>query len=192
MLELKANSAEVRIKIAEETKRVTGGVGVTSNINRAREAQVRAALEAQRDKVLRMKQVRDEGLVLAREVESAQRAYDALMARSTQTGLESQTTQSNAFLLTPADPPSDASSPKVMLNTMLAALLGVFLAVGAVLVMELMDRRVRTVDDVVQALGLPVLGTMPRANAKRFVAGRHVPSLSHQRMVGLPAPLKEA
>ena len=61
---------------------------------------MRAALEAQRAKVLRMKAVRDEGLVLVRDVENAQRAYDAVLARFTQTSLESQTTQSNVNVLT--------------------------------------------------------------------------------------------
>ena len=152
VVELKANIAELQVKIAEETQRVTGGVGVTGTINRAREAQVRASLAAQRAKVLNLKQVRDEGMVLARDVENAQRIYDALMARSTQTSLESQTTQSNINVLTQAVPPLEPSSPRIVLNTLLSVFLGSLLALGTAFLLELMDRRVRNVDDVVAAL----------------------------------------
>ena len=64
MVEAKASIAELRSRLDAETRRVTGGVGVTNTINRQREAEVRAALEAQRAKVLRLKAVRDEGAVL--------------------------------------------------------------------------------------------------------------------------------
>jgi len=40
---------------------------------------------------------------------------------------------------------------------------------------------------VVAALGLPVLGVLPKPNAKRFVSGRHA-QLMQQRVIGLPAP----
>ncbi|MCU0922036.1 MAG: chain length determinant protein EpsF [Burkholderiaceae bacterium] len=180
VLESRATLAELRSKLDAETRKVTSGVGVTSTINRQREAQVRNELEAQRAKVLRMKAVRDEGLVLQREVDNAQRSYDAILQRFTQTSLESQTTQSNVNLLAQAVPPVEPSSPKVLLNTLLSIFLGTLLAVGTALLLELMDRRVRNVDDVVGALGLPVLGVMPKPGAKlRLSAARPALALPH-------------
>jgi chain length determinant protein EpsF len=188
VVELKANIAELQVKIAEETKRVTGGVGVTSTINRAREAQLRASLAAQRNKVLDLKQVRDEGMVLAREVENAQRTYDSLMARSNQTSLESQTTQSNSNVLTQAVAPLVPSSPKVVLNTLLSVFLGALLALGAAFLLELLDRRVRSVDDVAAALQLPVLGIMPKPGAKIRRGRLQGPSMQQRLMAPLPQP----
>ncbi len=180
VVESRATLAELRSKLDAETRKVTSGVGVTSTINRQREAQVRNELEAQRAKVLRMKAVRDEGLVLQREVDNAQRSYDAILQRFTQTSLESQTTQSNVNLLAQAVPPVEPSSPKVLLNTLLSIFLGTLLAVGTALLLELMDRRVRNVDDVVGALGLPVLGVMPKPGAKlRLSAARPALALPH-------------
>ena len=187
VVEAKAISAELRNRIDGETRRVTGGVSVSSNINKQREAQVKRELESQRAKVLRMKAVRDEGQVLVREVESAQRTYDNLMARLNQTALESQSTQSYANMLTSAQPPAEHSSPKLLLNTLLAIFLGTLLAVGVALLLELSDRRVRAPEDVIAALGLPVLGVLPKPTAKRFSAGRHA-LLMQQRVIGLPAP----
>lgn len=187
VIEARANIAELRSRIDAETRKVTSGVGVTNTINKQREAQVRRELEAQRAKVLQMKAVRDEGQVLVREVENAQRTFDNLITRLNQTALESQATQSYANVLTQAQPPAEHASPKLLLNTALAVFLGALLAVGVALLLELSDRRVRAPEDVVAALGLPVLGVLPKPNAKRFVSGKHA-LLGHQRALGLPAP----
>jgi polysaccharide biosynthesis transport protein len=104
VIEARSNVAELRGKLESETRRVVGGVGVNNSINRSREAQTRASLEAQRSKVLRLRAVRDEGQVLARDVDNAQRTYDAVQTRLTQTNLESQAKQSNVFQLSEASP----------------------------------------------------------------------------------------
>jgi len=191
VVEARASVAELRARMEAETRRVTSGVAVTSTINTQREAQIKAALDAQRDKVLRMKGVRDEGMVLQRELESAQRAYDAVQVRLAQTSLESQTTQSNVNLLTQATPPLEPSSPIMVLNVALSIFLGGLLALGTALLLELMDRRVRSVDDVIAALDLPVIGVLPRPGAKRWSPGKALP-MDHRLMPALPGAAKEA
>lgn len=166
VIEARASIAELDKRIAEETRRVTGGVGVTGTINRQREAQLRADLESQRAKLLRMRAVRDEGAVLVRDVENAQRSYDAVLARLTQTSLESQTTQSNVNLLSAATVPIGHASPRVALNVLVALFLGTLLAVGAAVLLEVLDRRVRSPEDLAAALALPVIGVLPQPDGK--------------------------
>ena len=72
-----------------------------------------------------------------------------------------------------------------LLNTLLAVFMGTLLAVGVALVRELMDRRIRSLDDAVTALGLPVLGVMPKPGGKGR-AGLAQLSLMQQRLM---APL---
>ncbi|RQO62356.1 chain length determinant protein EpsF [Paucibacter sp. KBW04] len=192
VIEIKANIAETRKRIESETNRVTGGVTVSNTINKQRLAEVRASLEAQREKVLHLKAVRDEGSVIVRDVENAQRSYDAVLSRLTQTNLESQTTQSNVNILTQATQPLEASSPKVLRNTLLSVVIGAVLAIASAMALELMDRRVRAVEDIAAAVGLPVLGLIPKPNAKR---GKGVSPLSlmQQRLIkSLPAPKRSA
>jgi polysaccharide biosynthesis transport protein len=186
VVETKANLAELRSRLDAETRKVTSGVGVTNTINRQREAEVRASLEAQRAKVLRMKAVRDDGLVILREVESAQRAYEQLQLRLNQTSLESQTTQSNVNLLTQAEPPLEPSSPRILLNTALSIFLGALLAIGTALLLEMMDRRVRNVDDVLASLDLPVIGVMPKPGDKGMMGRKRVSMLQQRLMAPLP------
>ena len=183
VIEAKASIQELQTRVTEETRRVTGGVGITSTINRQREAQLRSELDAQRAKVLRMKQVRDEGTVLARDVENAQRTYDAVAGRLTQTSLESQATQSNVNVLTPASMPQTPASPRVFLNVMLALFVGTLLAVGVVIALEMLNRRVRSATDLVLALDLPVIGVLPKPASKR-PWGARAALAARQRLVG--------
>jgi polysaccharide biosynthesis transport protein len=185
VLELQANISELNRKIDSEMARVTGSLGVNSTVNSSREAQARAAVEAQRQKVLKLKEQRDEAAVLLRDVESAQRAYESVRARLMQTSLESQSNQTNIMPLESATEPTSASSPKVFLNTLLSVVLGAALAVGTALAIELTDRRMRSRDDVTALLDMPLLAQLPRVSfngsdtAKKesgfFLAGRSTP-----------------
>ena len=187
VIEAKASLAELRGRVAAETRRVTTSVGINANINRAREAEIRASLEAQRARVLKMKEQRDEASVLFRDVENAQKAYDGVAARLAQTSIESQTQLTNISVLNPAVEPSRHSSPRIRLNGMLAMFAGGILAIGAALLRELLDRRVRSIEDVMQLIDLPVIGVMPRPTRSLI----HRPTALQRRLLTpLPRPSK--
>jgi polysaccharide biosynthesis transport protein len=169
--ELKANIAELRSRLQNETSRVSGSVGVSNTVNRSREAETRTQLEAQRAKLLKLRGQRDEVAVLQRDVDSAQKAYEAVVARLNQSTLESQATATNVSVLTPAVQSNQPSSPKVLLNTLFSIVIGIALAVVAAFFMEWLDRRVRSSEDVITALDLPMLGVMPRPQARRLQSG---------------------
>lgn len=189
LAELRASMAELRARIDAETRRVTSGVSVTNSINRGREAEIRAALDAQRAKVLKLKSTRDDLQVLQRDVENAQRAYDGVLARLNQTSMESQTTQTNVSVLTPAVEPSKPSSPRVILNGVLGIFFGLLLGIAFALLAEFRNRKVRSPADILEGLGLPMLGVMLPPDAKPKFGRRAQQPLLMQRVLGqLPAP----
>jgi len=179
LIEQRALVAELNLKMRQETERLSRSVAISNGINGSREAQVRGSLEAQRTKVLKTKQLRDEMAVLQREVEHSQRAYDAVMTRLNLTSLESQNTLTNATVLVPASEPARPSSPQRLLITLLGMLVGGCLAVAVVLLREATDRRVRTLEDVSRSLGLPVLGRMLGRESRSLLGvrrGHPIPS----------------
>lgn len=182
VVEAKASLNELRSRLEAETKRITGGVAVSNSIMRQRESQIRAELEAQRTRVLRMKAVRDEGMLLVRDVEIAQRAFDAISQRFTQTSLESQTTQSNVNVLAEAQVPNQPSSPRVALNTCLGVFLGLIFAVAYALLREWRDPRVRTENDITSILRLPVIGVMIHPDRGLRITGKG-PSVMQARLM---------
>ncbi|MFG6447280.1 chain length determinant protein EpsF [Roseateles sp. BYS180W] len=159
--ELLANVNELKARLSTEVKRLSDGVSVTNTITKQREAQVRAELDEQKAKVLKLKQVRDEGMLIFRDVEAAQRAYDQIQQRLTQTSLESQVTSSNISLLTPATPPLIHSFPKITLNIALSVIIGALFGAAAVIGLELKDRKIRDTADLTALLSMPVLGVLP-------------------------------
>lgn len=168
--ELQANVAELRSKLDAETRSITGSVIVNNSVNQVRVSQVRSALEEQRAKVLKLKGERDEAAVLQRDVENAQRAYDAMFARVSQSHVESQLTQTNVSVLKHATPPPFPSSPKILLNSIVSVVLGLVLAIATVLVRERLDRRLRSSIDVEQILRQSFLGVLPAP--RRSLPGR--------------------
>jgi succinoglycan biosynthesis transport protein ExoP len=167
VIETRASNAELREKVDQETKRVSSSLSVTNAIQMQRDATGRAALEAQRERLLKLRSTRDEGQVLQREVENAQRTYDGVMARLTQSSIESQATLSNIGVLSQAVPPNDPSSPKLLLNAILSVLLGLLLAFGGVLALESLDARVRGAEDAVEMLGVPLMGIILAPGGKQ-------------------------
>jgi polysaccharide biosynthesis transport protein len=168
VIEIKASIAELNTRIGEETSRVSGGATVSNNINQVRLDQLKASLESQRTKVLKLKESRDELAVLAADVDSAQRAFDGVNARANQTELESRSTQTNLYVLNPASEPTQPSSPRTTLNMMLSLFVGTLLAVGVALLKELFDRRVRSAAELVQGLDLPLLGVLARKSTGKL------------------------
>ena len=162
VIEARASLAQVRQRLISETRRVSSSVGVNSTITRSREVEVRSALEAQRQKVLRLREQRDEVSRIQKEVEAAQRTYDAVVMRVSQTNLESQNTQTNISVLSPATVPPDPIFPKVGPNTLKGLLVGGAIGIAIALLLEMLDKRVRTLDDLSTGLDIPVLGAMPR------------------------------
>lgn len=151
---------ELKARLKSETAKVTSSIGTAGRVSQAKEVELQVAIEAQRKKVLDLKKQRDEISVLAREVETAQRGFDAIGQRMTQSKLESQSLQTNVAVLTPAAEPLKPSSPRIALNLLVSIFLGTLLGVGAALALELAQRRVRSADDLVLMLDVPVLVTL--------------------------------
>ena len=190
-IEARANLASLRARLTAETRRVTGTMGVSNSINRQREAEIRTALETQRSRVMRMRTAREEGSVLVRDVDAAQRAYEAVLGRLNQTSMESQATQSNSYVLAPAVAPFAASSPKMLRNLVLAVVVGTILAMAAAILLEYVDRRIRTDEEIADVLGLPLLGTLPSPGGKGHFVGRRIPLVAPSGFFRrLPAPGK--
>lgn len=176
-LSARAEVDALRARLNTEIDRVSRSILTNSSVNIQREAEVRSALEAQRTKVLRLKKDRDQLIGLQREVEDAQKALDLVAQRLTQTNLESQSPQSNVSILSPALPPSEPSRPKPVLNVVVGGFAGLVLGLLAALTLETFKRPVRTSDDLLHAVDIPVLAVLPPANSRRA-----------QRLIGNTGP----
>jgi polysaccharide biosynthesis transport protein len=156
-----AEVASLRARLGAETARIMASFGSTTQVNLRRENEIRAALEAQKKRMLDLTHERDQVAVLQNDVATAQRNLDAVTQRLAQSSLESQTQQTNIYLLTTAVEPMKRSSPRYFLNLLVGIFLGGILGVSAAMFRELTDRRVREDHDLSQVLGVPLFAKIP-------------------------------
>lgn len=156
---------KLKSQLDAEISRIRTSVGGSARIYQQSEAQLKAALAAQKQKVLDLNRSRDQLSVLQRDVESAQQAFNSVSQRLNQTSLEGKADGSDISVLNPAIPPATHSSPKVILNTILSIFLGGMLGIGFALIAEMMDRKVRSAEDILDLLDIPVLSVIEDNNA---------------------------
>lgn len=188
VIDLNTRIASVRGKIGSESRRIASSVALTDATSETRVGEVRAALEAQREKLLKLKATRDEASVLQRDVVTAQTAFDTLQNRLTASTIESQAAMTNVYVLSRATAPTRVSSPKTVRNVAIAVSVGLLLALAAAFVRELFDRRVRSVADLVAELNIPVLGTLPRPQTRRLFGPQRLAPIPERVLGQLPRP----
>lgn len=164
--------AALRAQLATETRKITSSIDTTYQVSKEREDQLKKALASQKARVLDLNRQRDELRVLRNDIDIAQRAFEAISQRASQTNVESQNSQTNISLLNAAAPPMEPSRPRMLLNVLVSIFLGTLLGVGLALMLELANRKVRSADDLVEALDLPVLGSIASAGRTLKRLGR--------------------
>lgn len=170
-----SENRSLRAKLEAEMAKVVAGVGSSARQSRDREAALGLALEAQRKRMLVLKQGRNELSVLRRNVESAERAYDAALQRSVASQVDSRVNQTSVTVLSPAVTPDRPASPRMDLNLALSAVVGVMLGIGIVLLLEMTDRRVRSQDDLANAGDVPLLGELKPWKPASRLLGQSTP-----------------
>lgn len=112
-------------------------------------------IESERDRFLPFEKVE-------RDVRLQRDIFQALRARIAQEGIELQVPRTPVDIIDPAEPSNRYVSPKFTLNILLSLLVGLATGIGLAYFIEYLDTSVKTVDDVEQHLGLPVLGVIPQ------------------------------
>ena len=108
-----------------------------------------------------------------RDVETAQRAYDASAQRVTPDQLEGQNNQANTRLLSPAVEPLEPSRPKVLIGILgVGARRARRSALRAALAMEAAGSPRARPEDLIVTAGVPVIGVLRPAGSKRPVFRR--------------------
>ncbi len=155
-----AANAEVetlRAQLRREIETARNAVVKASRLAEDRKGELVTAFDQQKRRVIELQNQRNAQAVLQREVESARQTYDVALQRTSQVRMESQLNQTDIAVLNPALPPRVAATPKLVLNTLLGLICGGLLGIGAALLTEQLDRRLRSATDISERLGMPVL-----------------------------------
>lgn len=124
------------------------------------ERDLQAAVDTERARVLKSRQIQDEGATYLQALQAAQTLYQRALDGYDQVMLASSGRYSNVSFVAEATPPLKASKPKTLLNLLFGLIVGGILALLAPFVYELLNRRIRCRDDVERELGVPVLAEL--------------------------------
>jgi succinoglycan biosynthesis transport protein ExoP len=174
----------VRLKkrLNEEMRTAGEGYLADSRVASQSESAIRATLARQRAKVFRLKADRSALAMLMQDADSAQRAYNNALDRYTQAKVQSDIDSANGSILDSAAVPTRPVSPKLSVNLAIALAVGIMLGVGAALYRETANRYVRSEQDLVEFLDLPVLAVLTPKRAGQ----QSRPQLNAPRVYALP------
>jgi len=164
---------EIRSELAEvqRSMKVEQGIALTKaqeEVNAAKENQdaVQRRLDQEKNSAYNGNGKAVEYSLARREYEANRSLYDGLQQRLQEAGILAGLHSTNIRRIDPADAPDSPSSPKKSVNLTLGLLCG--LGIGLVLsfMVEALDSNVKTIYDIEERLGLPMLGVVPQVDSK--------------------------
>jgi succinoglycan biosynthesis transport protein ExoP len=148
--------------IAREEGRISGSL----------QADYREAQQRERDLLAKVNQLKANYLDLRRrsiqynifqqEVDTNRALYDGLLQRFKEIGVAGGVGVNNIAVVDVADVPQKPSSPRLLLNLVLATLAGLGLGAALALGLEQLDEAIADPAEIERRLGLPLLGSVPK------------------------------
>lgn len=182
-----AVSAEVKSlsdRLSSEMQRARGSLAQSASIANQQVAELQRAFDMQKARLLQMRGQRSEISMQDREVQNAQSAYDAALQRSSQLRLESRLNQTNVAVLDRASTPLGPARLGLGVSMALALVFGAMLGAALALMLERLDRRVRSGMEFLELGGLEVLVDMPRLRPSFRVRNPQLPRRSEALLEG--------
>ncbi|QDM41014.1 polysaccharide biosynthesis tyrosine autokinase [Altererythrobacter sp. TH136] len=159
---LQRQISELDRSISREEGRIGGAVQVAYRAAAEREqalqtrvAQLEASFLDQRRRSIQYR-------VLGREVDTNRQLYDALLQRYKEIGIAGGVGTNNIAVVDRADLPLRPSSPRLLLNLILALFAGVAVGAVAAFLLDQSDETMADPSDAERLFGLPLLGSVPR------------------------------
>jgi capsular exopolysaccharide synthesis family protein len=158
--------SELDRSISREEGRVGSTLQATYQAAMVRENALRSRVETLQSDLLNLRGRTIQYNIYQREVDTNRQLYDALLQRYKEIGVAGGVGVNNISVVDPATVPERPSSPKLLLNMLLALIMGGTFGVGLAFAFEQVDEAISDPTDVEPALGLPMLGTIPKASSE--------------------------
>jgi succinoglycan biosynthesis transport protein ExoP len=157
---------ELRRNIAAEVNKIIRGIKNDLQKAHVNEKNLQNALEKLR-KTLNVSNSFEMQLIdLVREMEANQELYQAFLVRFKETADDQNFYQSDARVIAYAELPRKASWPRKKLVLIVATVLGMFLGLCAIIILEYFDNAFRNLNQIEATLGVPGIGVLPEIKDK--------------------------
>jgi polysaccharide biosynthesis transport protein len=167
MIQLQQEMGATRGKINAETAHIVQSIKNAYQMAKNQEENLKQALEAQKDTTQDMSERAIQYRVLLRDVETNRALYENMLTSLKETTATGTLPSTNIRIVYPASQPESPVQPKKARNLILAAFLGLFLAVGLALTLESLDTTLKTPEEVEGWLEVPNLAMIPHLEITR-------------------------
>jgi len=167
LVALRQRMDSIRSAIAAESGKISGAERQTLRsayeAARGREQQLQGQVNSFRSNVLDLRNRGIQYNILQRDLDTNRSIYDALLQRFKEIGASSGIGESQAAIVDRGVPPSSPFVPNVYQNLGIGLLIGLVVGLGTAFAIEFIDDTIKTPDDVINKLKIPVLGVVPKA-----------------------------
>lgn len=132
------------------------------------EAKYQGVLDEQSKKAMELDQMAIRYNVLSRDVASDNAMFDSILARLKETSVTRSIPPGFLRVVEQAEVPRYPTKPRGKLVLIAAIAVGLIAGLALTFLLHAFDRSFRTVDDVQDSLGYPVLGVIPRLSPERL------------------------
>lgn len=161
IINIKAAIQQATTKLQAEINKVVQSVRNEYLAALSQEQSLTAALNQQKAEAQSMDRKAIDYGVLKREADSNRQMFDSLLQRAKETNISGELKSSNIRIVDVAETPRTPVSPNKKLNLTFAFVFGGLFSVGLALLLDRVDGRVRTPEEIQVAFGLPCLGFVP-------------------------------
>lgn len=161
VVNLRNEMAEIRRSISDELERIAQTYKSDYEIAKTRLESIQKSM----NEVVAQSQTTNQAQIALKDLESTAQSYRSLYDNFLQRYMESVQQQTfpitEARFITQATQPLTKSYPKTLLVIAISVLMGAACGAGAALIRELLDRVVRTTDQIESLLGVECITTLP-------------------------------
>lgn len=166
LVALRQRMDAIKSSIASEAGKISGAQRETLRAAyvaaRGREAQLQGQVNSYRSNVLDLRNRGIQYNILQRDLDTNRSIYDALLQRFKEIGASSGIGESQASIVDKGVPPSAPYIPNVYQNLGIGLIVGLVIGLGTAFAIEFIDDTIKTPDDVINKLKIPVLGVVPK------------------------------
>jgi capsular exopolysaccharide synthesis family protein len=148
--------------ITREEARVRNTLRETYRASLARQSDLRQQVDQLKAGLLDLRRRSIQYNIYQREVDTNRELYAALLQRYKEIGVAGGVGVNNISIVDMAELPQKPSSPRILLNMILALLAGLGIGIAAAFALEQIDEGIADPADVEENLNVPLLGTVPR------------------------------
>ena len=177
MRQLKARMDDLNRRVMIERQAIFSSIRNEYETALRVEQELEKQANAQKDRALDLEKVAIQYKIYEREVETNKSIYQSLLQRSKEIEATVGAALTNIQIIDAARPPLYPFKPKVAMNLMVGAALGLMTGVGLAFLTEFFDNTIKNPDEFTNRYNIPVLGIIPfdkeGANDRQAIAFRY-------------------